>query len=99
MYFMGRERLYNEAIANKLNYAHKNKLTHVPRYLVLVLWVLFVSFVIYAYANVTLFELTLNDQSIEQSIQSTPIKQKSIITLEFLPNEPVPKLVSMPDQY
>ncbi|MBP6912364.1 MAG: hypothetical protein KBB86_00325 [Candidatus Pacebacteria bacterium] len=95
MHFDETKKVYKEIYNEKSNYAHKSHRFHVPRYFVVVIWGLFISFVVYVYALISLNDLDQSTLSIERAINSSSI-QKVKATIEFLPNEPEPRFVQMP---
>lgn len=92
MHIDERRKIYNESYEQKLAYAHKNKQIHIPRYWIVVIWGLFITFVVYAYALISLNDI----QKSSDSIGEVEAIQKVKTTIEFLPNEPEPQFVQMP---
>ena len=88
------KKLYNEAYDHKMSYAHKNKQIHIPRYWVVVIWGLFMTFVVYVYALQSLNDLQQSNYLIDSMRINQKVKIKA--TMEFLPNEPEPQFVQMP---
>jgi Ni,Fe-hydrogenase I cytochrome b subunit len=88
-------KFYKEAYDEKSNYAHKSTRFHVPRYFIIVIWGLFISFVVYVYAIISLNDLDQSNTSIDNAMNA-PRYQKVKATIEFLPNEPEPRFVQMP---
>lgn len=83
---------HNQIRYEKLNAPRKRKHFHIPRYFIVVIWGLFMTFVVYSYAVITLNELDLYAKDFE----SAPVTVKVPITIEFLPNEPEPRLAPSP---
>jgi lysozyme family protein len=95
MHFDDTKKIYKEIYDEKSNYAHTSKRFHVPRYFIVVIWGLFISFVVYVYALISLNDIDQSSASVDKAI-STPTVQKVKATIEFLPNEPEPRFVQMP---
>lgn len=95
MHFDDTKKIYKEIYVEKSNYAHVSKRFHVPRYFIVVIWGLFMSFVVYVYALISLNDIDQNSASVDKAI-SAPTVQKVKATIEFLPNEPEPRFVQMP---
>lgn len=95
MEYEDRQKIYKEIIEQKAAHAHTNKLVHIPRYWIIVIWGLFMSFVVYTYALNSLNDLDEINSSIE-NIKVVQKPQKVKATIEFLPNEPEPRFVQMP---
>lgn len=83
---------YEKIKFEKLNAPQKRKHTHVPRYLIVVIWGLFITFVVYSYSLITLNEMDQQSKSLDQVVIPTKVP----VTIEFLPNEPEPQFAPMP---
>lgn len=95
MHFDETRKVYKEIYDEKSNYAHKSARFHVPRYFIIVIWGLFISFVVYVYAIISLNDLDQANASIDKAINTQTVK-KVKATIQFLPNEPEPQFVQMP---
>ena len=95
MHFDETKKVYKEIYEEKSNYAHKSRRFHAPRYFIVVIWGLFISFVVYVYAVISLNDLDQSNASIEKAV-NTPTIYKVKATIQFLPNEPEPRFVQMP---
>lgn len=82
---------YEQIRLHKMSTAPKKKMIHVPRYLVVVIWGLFMTFVVYTYALITINELDQQSVAFDQK-PMTKVKA----TIEFLPNEPEPQFAPLP---
>lgn len=83
---------YEQIRMHKLSIAPKRKMVHVPRFLIVVIWGLFMTFVVYSYATITINDLDQQSASIDQGVVNKKVKA----TIEFLPNEPEPRLAPLP---
>jgi hypothetical protein len=89
VYRLDHQHVYDQ----KMGQSYKSKRIHVPRYLIVVLWGLLMTFVVYTYAQSTMIDL---DQS-NKLIESATISQTKVrATIQFLPNEQEPQLAPVP---